>query len=341
MRPLFNKTLPGILLLTTILIASCTSPTETPETPPDPISIKVSRLPFLSFSPYFIADAEGYFAEEGLAVEFIQFERGADAIAALADGQLDVWGGATSVSILNAAQRSPVQVVGGRGYLAPDGCGYTTFLLRSDLAVSGEVDTPEQLAGRRIVQDREGGFRDYFLRTMLDQAGLSLDDAEEVVTIPDSVVIDAFDEGSIDLVAMGEPWVTRVKRTGNAVNWITFEEVLPDYQFGLIAFGERLIKDENEAGRRFMVAFMRGIQQYNEGKTERNLDILVEATGLDRDLLEEACWPAFRTDGQINTQSIMDFQNWALENGYMESTLTEDDLWTSEFVDYALQELGD
>lgn len=338
---LTNKPIFVISIVTTILIASCTSTTEEPEAPPEPIKIKVSRLPFLSFSPYFIADAEGFFEEEGLEVEFVQFERGSDAIAALADGDLDVWGGATSVSVLNAAQRSPIQVVGGRGYLEPGGCGYTTFLLRSDLADSGDVDTPDQLAGRRIVQDREGGFRDYFLRTMLDQAGLSLDDAEEIITIPDPVVIDAFDEGSIDLVAMGEPWVTRIKRAGNAVTWMTFEEVLPDYQFGLIAFGERLINDEPEAGRRFMVAFMRGVQQFNEGKTERNLDILVEATSLERDLLEEACWPAFRTDGQINTESIMDFQSWALENGYMESSLTEDELWTSTFVDYALQELGE
>jgi NitT/TauT family transport system substrate-binding protein len=330
----------ALLIISAILITGCSSATETPEAPPEPIAIKVSRLPFLSFSPYFIAEAEGFFNEEGLEVEFVQFERGADAIAALADGQIDVWGGATSVSILNAAQRSPVQIVGGRGYLEPGGCGYTAFLLRSELVDSGEVTTPEQLAERRIVQDREGGFRDYFLRTMLKQAGLSLEDAEEVITIPDAVVIDAFDEGSIDLAAMGEPWVTRISRTGDAEMWMTFEDVLPDYQFGLIAFSERMLNDEPEAGRRFMLAFLRGVEQYNQGKTERNLEILTEATGLDRELLEEACWPAFRENGQINTASIMDFQSWALENGYMESSLTEDELWTSSFVEYALQKLG-
>jgi len=321
----------GLIIL--CLIAACSSGTTSPsaEEPPDPIKIKVSRLPFLSFAPYFIADAEGYFEAQGLDIEFVQFERGADAIAALINGDIDVWGGATSASIFNAMQRASLKIVGGRGYFPEDDCGYTAFLLRSELLESGRVESAEDLAGLKVVQDREGGMRDYALRRLLENVGLSLEDVG-VVTIVDEVVIDAFAEGDIDMAAMGEPWVARIASAGHAESWLSFGQVLPDYPFGIIVFGEQLLQEDEEAGMRFMDAFLQGIEQYNQGKTDRNLEILADMTGLERELLETACWPSYQADGGIDLQGLLDFQNWLVQNGYLDAALEPDQLWDSRFT---------
>jgi NitT/TauT family transport system substrate-binding protein len=321
----------GLMIL--FLIAACSSGTTTQlaEEPPAPIKIKVSRLPFLSFAPYFIADAEGYFDAQGLDIEFVQFERGADAIAALIAGEIDVWGGATSASIFNAMQRASLKIVGGRGYFPEDDCGYTAFLLRSELIESNRVQSAEDLAGLKVVQDREGGMRDYALRQLLEDAGLSLEDVQ-VVTIPDEVVIDAFEGEDIDLAAMGEPWVARIASAGHAESWLSFGQVLPDYPFGIIVFGERLLQEDEEAGMRFMDAFLQGIEQYNQGKTDRNLEILVDMTGLERALLEAACWPSYQADGGVDLQGLLDFQNWLMQNGYLDATLESEQLWDGRFT---------
>ena len=85
---------------------------------------------------------------------------------------------------------------------------------------------------------------------------------------------------------------------------------------------------------------LKAVRQFNEGKTERNLELLAEFTGLDRELLEQACWPSLRDDGQINVQSILDFQAWAVEKGYLDSPVTEEQFWDPSFVEYASEVLG-
>ena len=62
-----------------------------------------------------------------------------------------------------------------------------------------------------------------------------------------------------------------------------------------------------------MVAYLKAVRQYNEGKTGRSLDIVAKATGLERELLTEACWPRLRDDGRTNIESILDFQSWAVD----------------------------
>jgi hypothetical protein len=84
-----------------------------------------------------------------------------------------------------------------------------------------------------------------------------------------------------------------------------------------------------------MVAYLQGVRRYNRGKTERNLEILEKHTGLDRDLLEEACWPAFRRDGRINARSILDFQTWAREAGILDVDVPEDQFWEPRYIDHA------
>ena len=48
-----------------------------------------------------------------------------------------------------------------------------------------------------------------------------------------------------------------------------------------------------------------------------------------------------RDDGQINLQSVLDFQAWAVEKGYVESPVAEEQLWDPSFVEYANEVLGE
>ena len=52
-----------------------------------------------SDAPLFIADAMGYYAEEGLKVKFVRFDSAAKMIPSLGSGDLDVGSGATSAGL--------------------------------------------------------------------------------------------------------------------------------------------------------------------------------------------------------------------------------------------------
>jgi hypothetical protein len=82
------------------------------------------------------------------------------------------------------------------------------------------------------------------------------------------------------------------------------------------------------------------VRQYNEGKTERNLEIMAEFSGLDEEFLKAACWFYIYDDGHVNVQSILDFQHWAVGKGYLDSVVPEEQFYDPSFIEYANQVLG-
>jgi len=88
-----KRALLGCLIIA-LLLGACTSP-RVEQTQPAPVTLKVVILPYLSEAPLFIAE-EGYFAEQALDIEFVELKRSAEAVPALAQGDLDVIAGASA-----------------------------------------------------------------------------------------------------------------------------------------------------------------------------------------------------------------------------------------------------
>ena len=129
--------------------------------------------------------------------------------------------------------------------------------------------------------------------------------------------------------------MTRIKETAGAEIWAAPKDILPDSEFAVILYGPSLLEENRAGGERFMRAYLRAVRQYNEGKTDRNVEILAKYTELDQDLIREICWPAIRDDGQINAGSVIQFQEWGLERGLLDSVVSEEEFWDSSFIDKA------
>ena len=84
-----------------------------------------------------------------------------------------------------------------------------------------------------------------------------------------------------------------------------------------------------------MVAYLKGVRRFNEGKTRRNIEILAKYTGLEPALVESACWTPFREDGRIDVNSVLEFQRWALANQLVDKPMTAKEFWDPRFVEYA------
>jgi ABC-type nitrate/sulfonate/bicarbonate transport system substrate-binding protein len=115
------------------------------------VSLKVLLLPSLSSAPLFVAADDGYFAAQGLDVEFVKITRSADALVALAQGKLDVWTGSVGFALMNAIARDDrLRIVSDKGYFAAGGCAYGALMVRRTLVETGVVARPGQLRGRRV-----------------------------------------------------------------------------------------------------------------------------------------------------------------------------------------------
>lgn len=345
-----------LFLITASLLGACgKAPTETPavtpaethpvaptETVPATLTkLKVSINPYTSYSPIFIAQEEGFFAEQGLEVEFVSFTTASDAtsIALLQQRQLDVAGQGPTSGVFNAvASSGDLKIVADRGYLAADGCTYLAVLAKPEWISQNPTLTLAGIKGKRMSLDPKN-FSAFMLEKVLQPAGISLTD---IVTgdIKTTDLMAAVENGAVDFVSTGEPWVTRLTDTGKMAVWQEYQKIMPNMQVGFMMFGPSLTVDNRGLGKKFVTAYLKGVRQYNQGKTDRNLEIIAKYTKLDVDLLKRVCWPVIHGNGEINMGALLEFQSWGVQKGVVDKPVTAEQLWDPEFVAYANQQLG-
>jgi len=291
--------------------------------------------PYISFAPWQIAEEEGFFTKQGLQIEFVKIIDSVEALPTLIKGDLDVMADVFYPSYLNAIARGAnIKIVADRGYLSPAGCTYSAIMARRALVEEGKLNNISQLKGRRVAVTQVASIMGYFLEKILNQEGLTLADVEQVV-LPLPSRMAAFEKGSIDIAFISEPWISKMLETGHAVIWKPAQHLIPNLQFAFLMYGPTLLEKNPDAGKQFMVAYLKAVRQYNQGKTGRNLEILAKHTGLDRGLLQKCCWQTLRNDGRINIGSILDYQSWALKKGFLDKEVSPNQFWDPSFVEYA------
>jgi NitT/TauT family transport system substrate-binding protein len=297
------------------------------------VKLKVLLLPYLSFAPFFIAEEEGFFAEQGLEIEFVRMSEGTGALPLVIQGDLDVGTGTIGINLLNAITRGGlVKIVADKGHIEPEGCPVNGILVRREIVESaGDASLSDRLRGKRISLNpisTDG----YYVAKGLKMIGLSLDEVQTRDLLIPPMRAKAIESGAIDIVHASEPWITRILKMGNATLLMSAKDIVPHFQYAVIIYGPTLLKDNRSAGRGFMLAYLKAVRQYNQGKTARNLEILAKHTGVELELLKEVCWPAIRNSGQINAESVIDFQNWGRQKGFLDKVVDIDQFWDPSFI---------
>lgn len=297
--------------------------------------LRVLVQPFLSHAPLLMADAEGYFAEQGLDVEFVRLSDNSSALPMLIDGSLDVLTGGPTPAILNAMGRGlPVRAVAEKGYFRIGGCSRGGLVIRKSLLDDAIGGTP---AVRRVSIEKSPQQR-YLVEKMLVYAGID-PDSVQFLYIFHAPEMEALNDGTLDAALAGEPWLTLNVERG-AVQWIRIEDVVPDAQFSFVYFGPSLMNGDPDIGRRFLVAYLKAVRDFEQGKTPRNLELLARITGDGADMVRKMCWPPFRVDGRIDFRGVRDFAAWAVGRGFVDREIGETEFWDPSFLEAANRTLA-
>lgn len=301
--------------------------------------LKMVIAPFLSFAPILIARDEGFFEDAGLDIEFVTMNRSSDAVPLLVQGRIDVLATALFPSHVNAIARGGrIRLVADKGFFDPAGCAYGGLVASRSLVDSGRLDSPDGLRGLRVTTERSS-WNFYVVGSLLESSGLTIDDVR-VVDIPQSAKARAFEDGAVDIASASEPWLTIITDVGDAVLWKPYHDIVPGFQMGTILFGPTLLGDDPEAGVRFLVGYLRGVRQYLEGKTERNVEILARWTKLEPDLVRRACWIPVHADATIDTASVLDYERWALGEGLIDRIVPAVEFCDPSFLEQAADRLA-
>ena len=162
--------------------------------------LKVAHSTWVGYGPFYIAQEQGFFEDEGLEVKLILMEDVKTRMPALAAGRVDA--AATTVdTVLNFySARRPFRYL----FAVDDSRG------GDGIVADNSIRTVAGLKGRRIAFT-EGSVSQFYLSVLLKEAGLSLSDIEMVnMTAGDAGA--AFVAGRVDAAVTWEPWLTRGNR---------------------------------------------------------------------------------------------------------------------------------
>ncbi len=187
-----------------LIISACGSGLD--GSSPSPVEkslLKVGILPIVGAAPAFLASDSGYFAEEGLEVEFVTIQSGGTALGALRDGQMDVvFGNYVSFFAEQAKGTTSLKFIADGYYAKP-----RTWMMMVPQD-SNLVNTAD-IAGKRVAVTIVNGVSGLIVKSSLDTAGSGLE-SPEYVEMPYPDMGAALLNHTVDAALLAEPFVTDV-----------------------------------------------------------------------------------------------------------------------------------
>lgn len=311
--------------------------------------LTIGTIGAASDAPFFIADAKGYFAEQGLKVKFVRFDSAAKSIPSLSSGEIDVGSGATSAGLYNAIERGiGIKIVSDKARNTKD-YSFENIMVRSDLVDSGKVKSLKDLKGLKLAISAQGNSEDALVNYALTKVGLSIKDIDPVyLGFPNQIA--AYANKGIDASLTVEPTVTKLLQLGIAKKLVTADEIFPGFQTAVVFYSPKFIHDQPDNAKKFMVALVKGIRFYDDSlkgghiagpNADEVIDILVKYSFLKdpavhRAIISQAVDP----DGGLNVPALQMAWQYFKDAGQIDGKVTVNDVIDLSYVHEAAKALG-
>jgi NitT/TauT family transport system substrate-binding protein len=312
-----------------------------------PVSLQVGVVSSSSDGGIFIAMDRGYFQEEGLQVETQQFQTGVDQIAPLGAGQLDIGTGAIAAGLYNAIGRGvPLRMVADKGSTPTPEWDFSALMVRKDLIDSGQVKDYTDLRGLTITTSAPGNSTEVDVAKALEKGGLTLADIN-FTHMSFADMITAFQNRAIDAAIVIEPYVSRIEKLGTAVRWKGTLDFYGNQQVAVIMYGPKLVEEQQDVARRWMIAYLRGLRDYNDAfgpKRQRRDEVvqtLIKHTPIkDASAYDEMRPAGLDPDGKLELPSIRGDLAYYEQTGKVTVQIDLAKVIDMSFQEYAVQQLG-
>jgi ABC-type nitrate/sulfonate/bicarbonate transport system substrate-binding protein len=346
------------VLVATWLLQSCTSDqpdfadgsqdgncaTASPNAGSAPTAVRVGVTGTLSEAAQYLAQAQGYFAGQGLKVQFINFTSATRMIPALASGQLEVGSGNVGPGLFNPPESNLcVKVVGSLARQEANANGVFLFV-RRDLADAGKLRDYADLRGLHVALPGRNTTSEYALAKELETGGLTLKDVR-IVQMSFPTMLVSLANKSIDVAMLPESLASAAADKNLGVKWKPVSEVLPGAEFGVVLFSPRFAA-KRDAAVRWMSAYLQGARDYDDAffHNQRRADVVAQLTKAspikDAHLYDEMGFPLIDPNGNVNLDSIDDQMNWFIKAGELREGIDLAQVVDPSFAHEAVARLG-
>lgn len=181
------------------------------------------QIPYLAVN---IAQHRGYFKEEGLIVEFLEFQGGSDSLKALVGGSVDFISGAYEHTLYLQARGQVITAIA----LQNNSFG-VVVALKKELAA--KYKSPKDLAGLTLGVTAPGSSSALALSLLLSKEGLGSDQVSMVGVGAGNAAVAMMKSGRLDGESNFDPVITRLTLDGDLVPVVdTRTKAGLDYVYG-------------------------------------------------------------------------------------------------------------
>ncbi|RMF36094.1 MAG: ABC transporter substrate-binding protein [Alphaproteobacteria bacterium] len=285
-----------------------------------------------AFAPFQLAKGKGYFAEEGLDVEFRVGKGGADVAKQVALGNADLGGGIGDTPIIVRANGLKV-----RGVALLGGRSLTRLAWRADSGIKGPADLKGKRIGVMSFQDTTY----YNMLGVLASAGLSKSDAELQAVGPGGI-IQLTISGDLDAISAVPEWIGAIRAAGVKLDSMPIDEIFPAMAQAVLA-SDDVIARRPEAIRGFVRALTRAIKDIMaDPKAAAAEYVRIVPRHADKEAAIAAVMAAYAEGvyatepgtpfGAFDPARLKAVQDFYIANGIVREAVPIEDLYTNDFV---------
>ncbi len=290
------------------------------------------------YLPMYVAQHEGYFAEQGLEVEIIQATGGAHVTAVVSGDAWGVIGGVDSNALANKNNSDPitsfVNVVNRANV-------YLFAAKGTAPASSSEEDLKAFLKGKTIIAGRHGGSPNLLTRYLLVNLGLDVEKDVTLMEPADASTVVAMIQGGQGQIGNGaEPQVAEGIAAGVWDEPFYKFHDLGDFSYSVLSAKKSTLENDGETVQKFTNAIIKalGAVQSDKALAEKILRVefptLTDAgvkASLDRAYADSLWSP----DGVISEKAVTTDMDMLVKTGIYEGDYSYDTLVDMSFVNAA------
>ncbi|MER8002287.1 MULTISPECIES: ABC transporter substrate-binding protein [unclassified Streptomyces] len=240
----------GSAALVVSLVNAC-SPADSAKSEssgPKKVTIQIDGAAVPYYAPLYAAKEQGYFAKEGLDVNFT-YAQGSDIVKNVAAGNID-FGFPNGDSVVTAyGQGIKTKVV------------HTTYQQGIGALLSSadaKIESPADLKGKTVAVTDLGSPNYIQLQAMLKSANLTTNDLK-VRTLGTGVIVDALKNGQVDAIVFSRLRYYALKSAGVDVKQLLSDSYLPSFGNVVVA-SEDTVNDDPDTVKGFDKALNQGIE---------------------------------------------------------------------------------
>ena len=327
----------GRILLAAVAMAGVAAGAEAQET-----VVKVGVVRSMANGAILLAMEKGYFKEVGIKVELEDLQSSATAMASLAQGQLNIIAGGVSAGYFNALEKNLPIIITVDRVTTPI---RHNLMIRADL--KDQIKGIKDLKGKVIASNAPGSISTYEIGKILAKSGLAFTDVE-IKNLPFPQYAVALTNKAVDAALTIPPFTYSLTDKNIALPFAEADEIVEPRPLTIAVnlTNTDWAKANQQLVRNYYVALMRGVrdycQAYHGGALRKELIDLLVKTGTEQrpELLHKYPWPARNLNGKLNVASLLDIQDWYVQNNFTRAKFPAERLADNSYVDHANQKLG-